>query len=56
MAKGKNTVSLVWEMAEPLAQELGLKIWDVRFLKEGADWYLRIFIDKEGGAPAEAAE
>ena len=49
MAKGKNTVSLVWEMAEPLAQELGLEIWDVRFLKEGADWYLRIFIDKEGG-------
>ena len=49
MAKGKNTVALVWEMAEPLAHELGLKIWDVRFLKEGADWYLRIFIDKEGG-------
>ncbi|MBQ3136847.1 MAG: ribosome maturation factor RimP [Clostridia bacterium] len=49
MAKGKNTVSLVWEIAEPLAKELGLKIWDVRFLKEGADWYLRIFIDKEGG-------
>ncbi len=49
MAKGKNTVSLVWELAEPLAEELGLKIWDVRFLKEGADWYLRIFIDKEGG-------
>lgn len=49
MAKGKNTVALVWELAEPLAQELGLKIWDVRFLKEGADWYLRIFIDKEGG-------
>ncbi len=49
MAKGKNTVSVVWEMAEPLAQELGLSIWDVRFLKEGADWYLRIFIDKEGG-------
>ncbi len=49
MAKGKNTVSLVWEIAEPLAKELGLSIWDVRFLKEGADWYLRIFIDKEGG-------
>lgn len=49
MAKGKNTVALVWEMAEPLAKELGLSIWDVRFLKEGADWYLRIFIDKQGG-------
>lgn len=30
-------------------KELGLIIWDVTFTKEGADWYLRIFIDKEGG-------
>ncbi|MBR6568521.1 MAG: ribosome maturation factor RimP [Clostridia bacterium] len=49
MAKGKNTVAVVWELVEPYAEELGLKIWDVRFLKEGADWYLRIFIDKDGG-------
>ncbi|MBR5438492.1 MAG: ribosome maturation factor RimP [Clostridia bacterium] len=49
MAKGKNTVAVVWELAEPFAQELGLSLWDVRFLKEGADWYLRIFIDKDGG-------
>ncbi len=49
MAKGKNTVATVWELVEPYAKELGLSIWDVRFLKEGADWYLRIFIDKDGG-------
>lgn len=49
MAKGKNTVAVVWELVEPYAEELGLRIWDVRFLKEGADWYLRIFIDKDGG-------
>ncbi len=49
MAKGKNTVQAVWELAEPLAKDLGLSIWDVRFLKEGTQWYLRIFIDKEGG-------
>ncbi len=49
MAKGKNTVATVWELVEPYAKELGLRIWDVRFLKEGADWYLRIFIDKDGG-------
>ncbi len=49
MAKGKNTVAVVWELVEPYAKELGLRIWDVRFLKEGADWYLRIFIDKDGG-------
>ena len=45
----KNIASYVWDIAQPLAQELGLKLWDVRFLKEGANWYLRVFIDKEGG-------
>lgn len=49
MAKGGNTVKIVWEIVEPLAKELGLSIWDVRFLKEGSQWYLRVFIDKDGG-------
>ena len=47
--KGGNTVNNVWEIAEPLARELGLILWDVKFVKEGANWYLRIIIDKEGG-------
>lgn len=45
----KNTVSAVWELAEPLAEELGLILWDVVFEKEGANYYLRIIIDKEEG-------
>ena len=49
MAKGGNTVKIVWDIVEPFAEELGLKIWDVRFLKEGSSWFLRIFIDKDGG-------
>ena len=49
MAKGGNTVKAVWDIVEPFAEELGLVIWDVRFLKEGSSWYLRIFIDKDGG-------
>lgn len=36
-------------IAEPLADSLGLSIWDVRFVKEGADWYLRVMIDKPDG-------
>ena len=48
MAK-PNTVKLVEEIISPYAKELGLEIWDVRFAKEGSEWYLRIFIDKEGG-------
>ena len=47
--KGGSTVNTVWEMAEPIAKSLGYELWDVRFEKEGANWYLRIFIDKEDG-------
>ena len=49
MAKGGNTVQTVTALAEPVAQQLGVSLWDVRFLKEGATWFLRIFIDKDGG-------
>ncbi len=47
--KGGSTVAAVWEIAQPIADSLGLSLWDIRFEKEGANWYLRIFIDKEGG-------
>ena len=47
--KKPNTVERVYEIAKPLAEQLGLEIWDIRYLKEGADWYLRVFIDKDGG-------
>jgi ribosome maturation factor RimP len=51
MAKQRkgNTVETVWKLAQPIAESLGLKLWDVRFVKEGATWILRIFIDKDGG-------
>ena len=55
MAK-KNTVAVVEEIAAPIAQELGLKIWDVRYLKEGSQWFLRIFIDKDGGVDINDCE
>lgn len=51
--KGINTAEFVRGLAEPLAKELGLILWDVVFVKEGADWFLRIFIDKEGGVGIE---
>lgn len=49
MAKGGSTVQAVTALALPVAEQLGVSIWDVRFEKEGAGWYLRIFIDKSGG-------
>ncbi len=37
------------ELVQPLADRLGLSLWDVRFVKEGADWFLRVIIDKPEG-------
>ncbi len=53
---GKNTAAAVWDIAQPIAESLGLKLWDVRFVKEGAAWYLRIVIDKEGGVSINDCE
>ena len=51
-----NTVEAVTELVEPIVQEMGLQLWDVRFLKEGAQWYLRIFIDKDSGVTIDDCE
>lgn len=51
--KRMSTAEYVQQLALPLADELGLKLWDVVFLKEGADWFLRLFIDKDGGVGIE---
>lgn len=47
--KGGNVVNTVREIAEPLAESLGYFIWDVEYVREGAQWYLRITIDSEEG-------
>lgn len=44
-----NTVDKVLQIITPFAQELSVEIWDVTFKKEGSQWYLRVFIDKNGG-------
>ncbi len=33
----------------PILDELGFELWDVGYVKEGADMFLRVFIDKPGG-------
>lgn len=44
---------MVAALAEPLAQKRGFDVIDVQYRKEGANWYLRIFIDKERGIDLE---
>ena len=33
----------------PITEKIGVQIYDVEYVKEGTDWYLRDYIDKEGG-------
>ncbi len=53
MAKGAKpeggVAAICRRIAQPFVDELGLSLWDVRFVKEGADWYLRVIIDKPEG-------
>ena len=51
-----GTVQIVTALAEPVARQLGLSLWDVRFVKEGAGWFLRILIDKPGGVGIDDCE
>lgn len=44
-----NTADKVWALVEPAVASLGLRIWDVRYVKEGAAWYLRVYIDGDNG-------
>ena len=56
IGKGSNTAAKAYELAAPLAESLGLTLWDVVFEKEGAIWYLRIYLDKEGGVDINDCE
>ena len=47
LKKFGGTEQKIYDMIAPIVTGLGYLVWDVRYEKEGADWYLRIFIDSE---------
>ena len=52
----KNIAATVREIIAPTADEMGYYLWDVEFVKEGADKHLRITIDNEEGINIEDCE
>jgi len=52
----KNIAAAVTEIITPIAAELGYDIWDVEYVREGADYYLRVTIDSEDGIGIEDCE
>ncbi len=41
-----GVVAAVTGLVQPIAEQHGLVVWDVRFVKEGAGWVLRVLIDR----------
>ncbi|HJA73659.1 MAG TPA: ribosome maturation factor RimP [Candidatus Limosilactobacillus faecipullorum] len=48
-----SVIDTVTELANPILAEHQFELYDVEFEKEGPSWYLRVYIDKEGGITLE---
>ena len=46
MAKVTDVVAA---LAAPIVEQNGCKLWDVEYVKEAGEWFLRVYIDREGG-------
>ncbi len=56
MSKKEKYESRTEEMLAPIAAENQVEIYDVEYVKEGSDWYLRCYIDKEEGVTIDDCE
>ena len=43
-------------LARPVVEDEGCTLWDVEYLREAGTWYLRLFIDREGGVGIDDCE
>lgn len=51
-----KVTDLTAQLAQPLVEQAGCTLWDVEYVKEAGSWFLRIYIDKEGGVSIEDCE
>lgn len=49
MAKNIGVAALAENAITPLVNDMGYSVWDVEYVREGAEQYLRVTIDKDGG-------
>ena len=52
----KNIVSEVSKALTPVINDLGYEVWDIEYVKEGADYFLRFTIDSDDGITIEDCE
>ena len=46
----------VFELARPVVEDEGCSLWDVEYVREAGTWYLRVYVDKEGGVSIDDCE
>lgn len=46
----------VYELARPIAEQAGCTVWDVEYVREAGEWFLRVYIDRAGGVTIEDCE
>lgn len=61
MAKAKHqqpggAAAAVETIVRPVVEGMGLRLWDVRFEKEGPDWFLRVLIDRDEPLDTDTCE
>ncbi len=45
----KKVTEIVEELALPAVEAAGCRLWDVEYIREAGEWYLRLYLDKDGG-------
>ena len=56
MSKRETYEKKTEELITTLIDAEGFELVDVEYVKEGADWYLRVYIDKDGGITVNDCE
>ena len=51
-----KVIDLVAKLAEPVVQANGCELWDVEYVREGSEYFLRLYLDKEGGVDINDCE
>ena len=51
-----KVTDLTAALAEPIVQAQGCALWDVEYVREAGQWFLRVYIDKEGGVSINDCE
>ena len=56
MAGRSKIAQAAYDIALPLAEQMGLELVDAEYKKEGQDTFLRLFIDRKGGINVDDCE